>query len=95
MKIANLEEKLEDIHIKGRVKLPDLPAFSVSMIVMLLNEQCPMTAPCLRTVQRAASELKKLGVELTGDQIGNTPYYDRLSTEMILVELKFKVKTND
>lgn len=95
MKTANLEEKLEDTRINGRVKLPDLPAFSAPMIALLLNEECPMTAPCLRTVQRAISDLKKIGVELTGDQIGNTPYYDRLSTEMILVKLKFKVKAND
>jgi hypothetical protein len=95
MKTASLEEKLEDMQIKGRVRLPAFPAFSASMIATILNEECPMTAPCLRTVQRAISDLKKLPVELTGYQIGNTPYYDRISTEMILVELKFKVKVND
>lgn len=95
MKTASIEEKLEDLEIKGRVLLPkNRRDFSAKAIALLLYDQCPMTAPSLRTIQRAISELKDLGLEPILNPIfcGNTPIYSRLAAEMILAKLKFKVK---
>lgn len=95
MKTANIEEKLEDACIKGRVSIPDRPAYSVRMISILLNEQCPTTAPSVRIIQKAIAELKCLGIDLAEYKVGHTPYYPRFSVEMILVQLRFKVKSDD
>ena len=96
MKSATLDhdcDALEQLEIKGYIALPDnRKAFSVAMILVLLNDQCPLQAVGRRTVQRAIADLKNLGINLNFIQSGNTPYYDRLATEMILIELKFKVR---
>ena len=88
-----LEKELEAIEIKGYVAVPDRPSFSVRMISRMIDISCPMTSVSLRTIQRAIAELRDMGVDLTGSMVSNTPYFDRFSTELILLQLKFKVKT--
>lgn len=90
--VLELEERLEDCVIKARVYIPDRKDFSLEMIYTLLYEQCPMQAPSLRDIQRKAKALKDLGVNLGEFKCGNTPFYSRLGAEMIVNELKFKVK---
>ena len=86
-------DELEQLEIKGWIQLPEnRKSFSVAMILVLLNIQCPLQAVCRRTIQRAIADLRLLEVHLNSVMVGNTPYFDVFSTEMILVQLKFKVK---
>ncbi len=92
MKNATLERELEDMQIKGWVQIPDIPSFSVRMIAKIIEASCPLNAVSLRTIQRAIADLREIGVPLTGSMISTTPYFDRFSTKLIIVQLKFKVK---
>lgn len=92
MKNATLEAEIEQLEIKGWVEIPNRSAFSVRMIAKMIDVQCPMTSPSIKTIQRAIAKLRGYDISLTGTLVGNTPYYDRFTTEMILAELKFKVK---
>jgi hypothetical protein len=92
MKNATLERELEDMRIKGWVQIPDIPSFSVRMIAKIIDASCPLNAVSLRTIQRAIVELRKLGVALDSTLISTTPYFDRFSTELIILQLNFKVK---
>jgi len=95
MKSATFNEvdELEQLEIKGWIQLPEnRKSFSVAMILILLNKQCPIQAVCRRTVQRAIFDLRQVEADLGSVMVGNTPYFDVFSTKMILVQLKFKVK---
>jgi predicted DNA-binding transcriptional regulator YafY len=87
-----LEKELEAIEFKGYVLLADRPSFSLRMIERMIEISCPQEAVSLRTIQRAVESLRLLGVELSSCLKGNTPYFDLFSTELILLELKFKVQ---
>lgn len=94
MKSAELEQKLDEIEVKGCVQITDRPLFSARMIAELIRYSCPLEAVSLRRVQQIAQELTQKGApSLQNPQMcGNTPYYSRRATEMILKKLKFKVK---
>ena len=86
-------DELDRLEVKGCIQLPEnRKAFSVAMILLLLNDQCPLEAVSRRTVQRAIADLRNLGIQLNSIMSGNTPYYDAFSTELVLTQLKFKVK---
>ena len=90
--LEELEDKLEDCVIKGRIYIPDRKEFSVAQIYALLYAQCPLEAPSDRQIQRKIRDLKDLGETLGEFKCGNTPFFDRFGTEMIINKLKFKVK---
>lgn len=94
MKSATLDAEIEQLEIKGWVEIPNREAFSVRMIAKIIDSQCPLYSPSVRTIQRAIAELRKLELDSILNPIwsATTPYYDRLATEMIIVQLKFKVK---
>ena len=95
MKSASLEleERLEDCIIKGRVVIPSRKDFSLQMIYTLLYEQCPSKAPSLRLIQEAAKTLKEIDFDLGEFKVGRTPFYSRKGAEAIIEELNFRVKT--
>lgn len=94
MKNATLEQELEQIGVKGWVQMTDRPSFSAKMITQLIQYSCPLEAVSLRRVQQAAKYLTDIDIPSlqNPEKCGNTPYYSRRATEMILIELKFKVK---
>lgn len=98
MKSATLDAEIEQLEIKGWVEIPNREAFSVRMIAKIIDSQCPLYSPSVRTIQRAIAELRDLNVDPNLNPIlhpiwsANTPYYNKLATEMIILQLKFKVK---
>jgi len=94
MKNAALDEQIEEVAIKGWIEMPDRLSFSARMITKLIEICCPLESLSLRRVQQKIQYLTSLGIEdfKNPTMCGNTPYYSRLATEMVLIELKFKVK---
>lgn len=97
MKVANLEQDLCDLEVsRGLLELPSNRSdYSVRMIAKLIALQSPNDAVSVRTIQRAIAQLRDL--EDLKDLLNptykaNTPYYGRLAAELILIQLKFKVK---